>query len=347
MKLQNIIIIFLAIALPVIIILSVYVSYQVDTARLRSRYDDILINSSHEAMLAFQMNTANNQYSNIADKKMRDIQGAFNIFASSLATNVGQTGSSNNYMMAYVPAMAFTLYDGYYISIPTDRLWVPDSEDQDNSTWQEIDQNHEMKSYVYYSKQYSNANKTKILTINFTLDNFISAYYLDVNNNHEYQSRAGYLEAVPENKQAFFDEIDANNDEEVKKYYNEAWEFTDWFNGILDKLALQEVKDKLKIQEGVNQNIALPEASSDFNSEKYDVIKSSLTKNLEQAMYLAGEQMPEFTGHDWDLILNNICFISFMQRIPTGTTVYNNYCITVSTENKETIRGNDLYFVRI
>ena len=62
-------------------------------------------------------------------------------------------------------------------------------------------------------------------------------------------------------------------------------------------------------------------------------------------MYVFGYEMPELKGEDWDLILNNVCFIAFMQGIPIGTTIYNDYTIAVSTENKETVRGTDLFFV--
>jgi len=123
MKLQNLVIIFLALALPVIIILSVYVNYQVDTAALRERYNDALLNAAHETIAAFQINTTNDEYSDVADSKMRDIQAALNTFGETLATEVGASGSSRSIMMAYVPALVFTLYGGYYIYSPTERIW--------------------------------------------------------------------------------------------------------------------------------------------------------------------------------------------------------------------------------
>ena len=109
MRLQNLTIIFLALALPIIIILSVYVQLQVDTAFLRAKYDTALIDAAHETMTAFQINTTNDQYSDVTDKKIRDIQAALNVFPSTLATRVGATGSSTSFMMAYVPALVFTL----------------------------------------------------------------------------------------------------------------------------------------------------------------------------------------------------------------------------------------------
>lgn len=80
MKLQNLIIIFLAIALPVIIILSVYVELQVDTAALRANYNDYLVNAAHETVVAFQLNTSNDKYATVSDTKRRDVEAAMQVF---------------------------------------------------------------------------------------------------------------------------------------------------------------------------------------------------------------------------------------------------------------------------
>ena len=131
--------------------------------------------------------------------------------------------------------------------------------------------------------------------------------------------------------------------EKVKEYYEEAWKFTKWFNEKIDDInTIDNEANRLKIDD---KNSAMPEDSSSFNDVKYDVIKDSITKNLRQAMQIYGNRMPKFTGEDWELILNNVCFIAFMQGMPVGTTMYNDYTIAVSTENKETVRGIDLYFV--
>lgn len=349
MKLQNLIIIFLAIALPVIIILSVYVNYQVDTAALRERYNDALLNAAHETIAAFQINTTNDEYSDVADSKMRDIQAALNTFGETLATEVGASGSSRSIMMAYVPALVFTLYDGYYIYSPTERIWEVD-QIQDEETglieyekdWKPVDLVHELKSYVHYTKQYTNAGKTKILNVNFTLDNFLSVYYYE--SGKEFQSRAGYLEVVPEerDRERFLTSLGPDDDGHIRKYYEEAWEFTEWFNKQLSESGLQDAKEALMITEA---NQALPDIPSYFNDEKHEVIRKSITDNLIQAMSVYGNEMPELNATDWDLVLNNVCLIAFMQGIPTGTTVYNNYTIAVSTENKEIVRGSDIYFI--
>lgn len=332
MKLQNLVIIFLAIALPVIIILSVYVGFQVRTAFLRANYDDALINASHETITAFQLNTTNNQYLSVADTKIRDMEAALNVFSSSLATKFGKTGSNKSTMMSYIPALMFTLYDGYYIYTPV--------KDWDNGAY-----THELKAYVYYSKQYTNGNK--VLEINYSLDNYVAVYYY--NNGNEYQSRAGYLEAIPKNeneKNAFRESL---ADDNARDYYDKAWEFTNWFNKIINDIRTDET-DKLKISD---TNVALQGENSTFNDEKYEVIKSTITNNLIQAMenyskHSSGDfKMPELTGTDWDTVLNNVCFIAFMQGVPVGTSTYNDYAIVSSSENKEMVNENSIYYINI
>ncbi len=313
MKLQNLIIVFLALALPVILVLSVYVELQVKTAQLRTSYNDYLIGAAHETIVAFQLNTTSDTYSTVTDTKVRDIEASLNVFSSSLATSFGATGASKSYMMSYVPALLFTLYDGYYIYTPT-------------KTWDSDIFVHELKPYVYYSKQYTDGNK--VLTINYSLDNYVAVYYYD---GSSYISRAGYLEA----------------DNGTGSYYQDARNFTNWFNNIVRTFP-SSVRDALFIDAN---NSPLPGDASDFNDEKVEVIKDSVTNNLVQAMYIYGKntgndfQMPELTALDWDTILNNTCFIAFMQGLPVGTTVYNDYVIAVSTENKETVNENDIYYI--
>ncbi len=332
MKLQNLCIIFLAIALPVIIILSVYVSFQVDTVALKTRYDDYLTNASHETIMAFQLNTANNEFLTVSDAKIRDIEAALNIFSSTLATSFGTTSASRSRIMSYVPALCFTLYDGYYIYTPT-------------KSWETSSFTHELKAYVYYSRQYTNELRNKILTINYSLDNYIAVFYY---NGNSYISKAGYLEVVPSNKESFLSGLDEN----ARKYYNDAWNFTEWFNNeILNDINTSKT-NSLKVTRD-NGNSALPGVSSEFNNEKYDVIKESITNNLIQAMHVYGRnsnhdfEMPKLTDEDWEVILNNVCFISFMQGLPVGTSSYNNYTIVPSTENQEAISENTIYYINV
>lgn len=295
MKLQNLILIFLAIALPVIIILSVYIELQVDTARLRARYDDILINAAHETVVAFEINTKNDPYLDIADSKLRDVQAALNVFSARLATSFGATGSNRSYMMSYVPALVFTLYDGYYIYTPTEKIWNKD-ENTEDFYWKNVATTHDLKSYVHYSRQYVNGNK--ILTINYSLDNYVAVSYFD---GIKYESRAGYLEVKDSGQGGSLD----NNE-----YYKLAFDFTNWYNNIVIQM------NDNRLNKIDKSNLALPGETSSFNDEKYDVVRQSIVNNLIQVMNNFGFKMPEFNGDEWEIISNNICCIAFMQGLP-------------------------------
>ena len=184
MKLQNLLIIFIIIALPVIIILSVYIEYQVDTATLRASYESKLLGATYDTMMAFQLNTTNNRYSTVSDSLIRDLEATINVFSTSLATSLGLTGTSEGNIMSYVPALVFTLYDGYYIYTPA------------NYADGTID--YQLKPYVYYTNEYSYSDDRK-LVLNFTLDNYVVAYY-DNKADGEYTSKAGYLEVIDKNE---------------------------------------------------------------------------------------------------------------------------------------------------
>ena len=98
-------------------------------------------------------------------------------------------------------------------------------------------------------------------------------------------------------------------------------------------------------------NSALPYSSSKFNTEKERVIKNAVTNNLKQAMEVYGKKigqdfkMPIFSNSDWENILHNTCLISFLQGLHLGTSIYNNYVIVPSTENKQFVDETNIYYI--
>ena len=120
MKIHNLSVIFVLIAIPLILITSYYISLQVDTINMQTAYDAKLLDATKEAVDAFEINTVqwNSIYSETADSKRRDVMASINTFISSFANNIGIGGSGKEYIMAYMPAIAYTLYDGYYIYSP-------------------------------------------------------------------------------------------------------------------------------------------------------------------------------------------------------------------------------------
>ena len=112
MKIQYIAVIFIVIILPISMVMFSYINSQMDTIKLQTEYNTKLSSSTYDAIKALQINTVNNRYSSISDSKIRDIEAAVNTFYNSLSNNEQLTQEE---LRGFVPALVFTLYDGYYI----------------------------------------------------------------------------------------------------------------------------------------------------------------------------------------------------------------------------------------
>ena len=119
MKIQSLAVIFAIIILPIIIILSYYIHREVDTIAAQTAYDTKLIDATHDAMAAFELNTANEDLSSVADALRSIIEASTNVFFNSLATNLGMSNANKDFVRPYIPGILYTLYDGYYIYAPT------------------------------------------------------------------------------------------------------------------------------------------------------------------------------------------------------------------------------------
>ena len=165
MKLQNMIIIFAIIIIPITLLLSIYIGYQTDSVALQTKYDTMLLDATYDAVIAFQSNTLNNENSSNKDTLRENILASLNTFTNSLAKNLGVGGYSKDYLMPYVPAIAYTLYDGFYIYSPINNL------QEDGTT---LSYEHVLKPYIYYSERIIQDDIDVI--INYSLDNYITIY---------------------------------------------------------------------------------------------------------------------------------------------------------------------------
>lgn len=160
MKLQHLTIIFVIIVVPISLVLSMYINTQIKTINNQTKYDNMLINATYDGVKAFKLNTANNMYSTISNSKIRDIEAAINVFFSSLATNMGTSGYSQDDLKSYIPAIMVNLYDGYYI--------YSNYYDTEYGGYK-----YGLKPFVYYSCRYKKENNTDFV-VNYTLDNTIT-----------------------------------------------------------------------------------------------------------------------------------------------------------------------------
>ena len=204
MKLQNLSIIFIVIMVPIILIVSYYLSLQKLTLTQQISYDKKLLESTKEAIEAFEINTTewNSTYSNLSDSKRRDVMASINTFITSMSNSLGMGGVAKENILSYIPAIAFTLYDGYYIYSPSyippiktdangmamyktnddgtkdllyDNGTTEGTINLDDLTADDYKYEHTLTTYLPYSKKYSWGTDNNII-IDYTLDNYIRVY---------------------------------------------------------------------------------------------------------------------------------------------------------------------------
>lgn len=189
MKLQYLAVIFVIIILPISMVMSSYIQNQIDTITLQTLYKTKLDNSTYDALKAFQINSVNNKYSSISNSKIRDIEASINTFYNSMKTSMV---SSKEDVQTFIPAILFTLYDGYYIYSSYDNIvQVEKNEDETvKKITTESNKNYQygLRPYIYYSCKYNLDGRTII--VNYTLDNEITVYG-DFGNG--YETKSGYL----------------------------------------------------------------------------------------------------------------------------------------------------------
>ena len=119
MKIQNMSIIFLVVAIPLILILAYYISLQRDTLKMQAEYDLKLSEATKEGIRAYEVNI-NDYNSNIKGvDERRNVNAMVSAFLTSLANKLNISGTAKEYISLYVPAVTVTMYNGYYIYAPT------------------------------------------------------------------------------------------------------------------------------------------------------------------------------------------------------------------------------------
>ena len=185
MKIQYIAVIFVVIILPIAMVMSSYIGSQIDTITLQTEYNTKLTEATYDAIKAFQINTVNNRYSTVSDSKIRDIEASINTFYSSLSNN---EYLSREELQMYVPALVYTLYDGYYIYTKYNNMY-PEKGEMIYTNANDAEANFGLKPYIYYSCRYNNGSVDFV--VNYTLDNAITIYGTAANG--KYITKSGYL----------------------------------------------------------------------------------------------------------------------------------------------------------
>lgn len=199
MKLQNMTVIFIIIMIPIIVVTSYYIGLQIKTITMQKDYTVKLQTAAKDSIQALEINTVewNSSSSNLADSKRRDVLAAINTFTTSLANSMGIGGAGKGRIQTYIPAIAYTMYDGYYIysaskvdTQETDGNGLTRFDDGNiiYKTGTEPSYQYILKPYSPYSARYVKGNID--ITVNYTLDNYIKIYGTV---GSDYVTKEGYL----------------------------------------------------------------------------------------------------------------------------------------------------------
>ena len=173
MKIQTLAVIFVLIILPISIVLSEYVQVQADTLNVQTQYDSQLLSATYDAVVAFQKNTVNSWSSTITSSKIRDIEASASVFLNSVANNFKMSGNSKDAIKEYIPAIVYTLYDGYYIYSPFyNKIDGVVDEESYSGSYGIDERTFGLKPYIYYSREYKYRGDEFVIT--YSLDNYIT-----------------------------------------------------------------------------------------------------------------------------------------------------------------------------
>lgn len=246
MKIQGLAVIAIIIILPMSIILGSYANNQIKTLSLQSQYDSKLQNATYDAIKAFQLNMSNSTTSDLANSKMRDIEASVNTFYSSLASNFNMTGYGEDVLKDYVPAVVYTLYDGYYIYSAYTNTLDENDNFNDNATYSDGDTIYGLKPYIYYSCRYQ-PNNNSDFTITYSLDSYITIQGI-VNN--QVVNESGYL---------------------LSGVDMEGGNYT--YKGV-------KIKQESMTFKGLQQSVYIPNATPSSDNEKIILIDSNLAGSI-------------------------------------------------------------------
>lgn len=178
MKLQHLAVIFIIIVVPIALVLSTYTDGLIKVINNEAHYDTVLTNATYDSIRAYQLNTLHNSFASVNNSRERDINASVNSFFNSLALGLEKSGYSKEELNEYIPAMLFTLYDGYYVYGPYKNignigtvgtgLKRAQYSSDDNTRLE-----YGLMPYTYYSCEYQKNGNFDIV-VNYSLDNYIS-----------------------------------------------------------------------------------------------------------------------------------------------------------------------------
>jgi hypothetical protein len=234
----------------------------------------------------------------------------------------------------------------------------------------DITVNYSLDNYVtiygYLGNEYISNSGYLIDTSKLKVDAEGNVTWYKINDVEKFSIDKETLKEYDENG----NEVTTTEDTSAKSYYQEAYDFTKWLlsSGIVNTVTPKNAvkSDGSTYDEFQNDNTKILDISSSndpenkesaFVQHKKEIIKLSIQDNLNNAIAVydansssmgvnAKFQMPILTEEDWDKILTNVNMISFMQGLQAGTKTYSDYSIVTSTQNKQYVNPNSIYFIK-
>ena len=377
MKLQTLTVLFIIIILPITMVVSQYIKTEISTITLQSEYDTKLNNATYDAIKAFQMNESNSTTENIPTEKIRDVNASVNSFYNSMAASMGVSGYTEEDLKGYIPCLVYTLYDGYYIYTSyvnnngtkeyglKPYVYYTEQVTGRNEAGEFVDVtvSYTLDSYIMVAGTIDNESYTtsgylyndnhdisgEFLTENIELNGNIETLmykYLKDDNNHSnkyYNYQGDWYEYSTTGKLIANKKIilGSAQDTSATEYTKEYKTFS---SNISKKLGTIKNCDYLKISKNNDPDDFL----SDFNEHRRQVIKNSITTNLQATLKnykgnISEFQMPELDETEWDKIINNVSLISFMQGLPLQNKYYRGYSVVTNTKSREFVNPSEIY----
>ena len=187
MKIQDLAIIFVIIIFPISLVLSAYSQYQIQTLNTQTVYDSQLTAATHDAIKAYQINAENSSTSELANSKIRDIEASVSTFKNSIMSSFRLNGYTEEELNNYIPALVYTMYDGFYIYSPYENTNYQYEEDG-NPAQNNGENIYGLKPYITYSCRYVKGDIDVVIT--YALDNYIKVQGMI---GTEYVNKGGYL----------------------------------------------------------------------------------------------------------------------------------------------------------
>lgn len=153
----------------------------------------------------------------------------------------------------------------------------------------------------------------------------------------------------------------------AQKYYSEAKSFTEWVKTNLKNITVGNAVnvDGSPITDFATTNMQNErifntsdtndplQSNSIFNEHRMNVIRKSIETNLVKSIASFSEHalvgyefaMPKLGEEEWYQIQNNISIVTFLQGLPIGAKVYNNYCVVSNDSNKEAVSNESIYII--